>query len=151
MEAIDIRMPNYCCPVTVIKVVKHLILLHFDGYPRELPQALQWIEWDNPNLYPAGWAEMVGHEFRSTPENPRTEDTKYSTTRSLSHPKTSESFKEPIKAKRRKITENSSSSEMSSICNSLNLSVSFQEEMLTSRVSNNNLNISDPPPMLMEH
>jgi hypothetical protein len=73
-EAIDLRQPTYTGPVTVIHVAEHLILLHFDGWNRKNTLALQWMECTSPDIYPAGWAEMVGHEFQSHPQPPRNED-----------------------------------------------------------------------------
>jgi len=74
MEAIDLRQPTFCSPATVIKVAEHLILLHFDGWDRNNPESLQWIDAESPEIYPAGWAGMVGHAFQSNPSTVSSED-----------------------------------------------------------------------------
>jgi len=51
----------------MIAVAHHLIKLHFDGWPTKGSDFYQWVDSDSEDIYPLGWAELVGHEFQSTP------------------------------------------------------------------------------------
>jgi len=68
MEAVDLCIPNTIRPATVVKVADHLLRLHFDGQPKDLRESYQWVDAESRDIYPLGWAEMVGHNFSGYPE-----------------------------------------------------------------------------------
>ncbi|CAL8085015.1 unnamed protein product [Orchesella dallaii] len=63
LEAVDLCQPLYFGPATVANVADHLLYLHFDGWPCKT-EFYQWVSAFSPDIYPAGWAEMVGHSFQ---------------------------------------------------------------------------------------
>ncbi|CAL8104107.1 unnamed protein product [Orchesella dallaii] len=69
LEAVDLCQPLYFGPATVANVADHLLYLHFDGWPCKA-DFYQWVSAFSPDIYPAGWAEMVGHSFQSHAKPP---------------------------------------------------------------------------------
>jgi len=64
-----------------VKIADHLMLLHFDGWERDafaetgiLNEAYEWVDYESPNIFPCGWAEMTGHEFHGHAYGPLVED-----------------------------------------------------------------------------
>ncbi|ODN06363.1 MBT domain-containing protein 1 [Orchesella cincta] len=76
LEAVDICQPLYLGPATVVNTADHLLYLHFDGWPNK-DEYYQWISAFSPDIYPAGWAEMVGHSFQSHAKPPNDVDHYY--------------------------------------------------------------------------
>jgi len=74
LEAVDLRSPSFVGAATVIKVAENILLLHFDGWRRDLDLSRQLITADSPDIYPCGWAEMTGHQFQGRPDAPLLED-----------------------------------------------------------------------------
>jgi len=70
VEGIDITEPSYLGPCTILKTAAHMLYIHFDGWRRENPvdQAEAWFDAESPDIYPIGFAEMVGHEYQGCVE-----------------------------------------------------------------------------------
>jgi len=71
LEAIDLRQPIFLGAATVVHVLEHILLIHFDGWRRDNSLAYQFVDAESGDIFPCGWAEMVGHQFQGTPEVPR--------------------------------------------------------------------------------
>lgn len=67
LEAVMITNPSLMRPATVIKLAGRLMRLHFDGVADDDQSAFQWISCESSNIYPVGYAEMVGHKFKGKP------------------------------------------------------------------------------------
>lgn len=61
----DPLQPLYFGPATVKDTAEHLLKIHFDGWPEQIDYHYMWTSAFSPDIYPAGWAEMVGHCFQS--------------------------------------------------------------------------------------
>jgi len=66
----DINDPGYMGPVTVVKVSEHLLLLQYDGWPVGDPTSVIWMSADSPNIFPLGYAELIGYKFQNYPSQP---------------------------------------------------------------------------------
>ena len=64
VEAADQMDPRLICVSTISRVVGRLLKVHFDGWEEEYDQ---WMDCENVDIYPVGWAELVGHKL----EGPR--------------------------------------------------------------------------------
>jgi len=67
MEACAILDPTYLGPATIQKVRAHLLYLSFDGWPAILVPDHDthfWSHAESSEIYPVGYAEMVGHNFQ---------------------------------------------------------------------------------------
>jgi len=74
LETIDLLAPSHIYPATVTKVVGHLLCLHFDGWSREEENCYVWSHAGSPDIYPTGYAELVGNTFESAADEPNPED-----------------------------------------------------------------------------
>ena len=52
------------CVGTISRVVGRLLKVHFDGWEDDYDQ---WMDCESVDIYPVGWAELVGHKL----EGPR--------------------------------------------------------------------------------
>lgn len=57
--------PRLVCVATVRRCVGRLLLIHFDGWEDEFDQ---WVDYDSPDIYPAGWCELMGYQLQPPPE-----------------------------------------------------------------------------------
>lgn len=73
----DVYEPFYLGPATVLNVADHLLFIHFDGWSRKKEESFQWVSAWSGDIYPAGWAEMVGHRFMGHVERPLRYDSFY--------------------------------------------------------------------------
>ncbi len=64
VEAADQMDPRLICVSTIAKVVGRLLKVHFDGWEDDYDQ---WMDCESVDIYPVGWAELVGHKL----EGPR--------------------------------------------------------------------------------
>jgi hypothetical protein len=64
VEAADQMDPRLICVSTISRVVGRLLKVHFDGWEDDYDQ---WMDCENVDIYPVGWAELVGHKL----EGPR--------------------------------------------------------------------------------
>ncbi|TRY73854.1 hypothetical protein TCAL_01907 [Tigriopus californicus] len=64
VEASDQMDPRLICVSTIGRVVGRLLKVHFDGWEDDYDQ---WMDCENVDIYPVGWAELVGHKL----EGPR--------------------------------------------------------------------------------
>ena len=64
IEATDQMDPRLVCVSTISRVVGRLLKVHFDGWEDDYDQ---WMDCENVDIYPVGWAELVGHKL----EGPR--------------------------------------------------------------------------------
>uniref|UniRef100_A0A3P8U149 L3MBTL histone methyl-lysine binding protein 2 n=1 Tax=Amphiprion percula TaxID=161767 RepID=A0A3P8U149_AMPPE len=64
LEAVDLMEPRLVCVATVKRCVGRLLLIHFDGWEDEFDQ---WIDHQSPDIYPAGWCELVGYQLQPPP------------------------------------------------------------------------------------
>uniref|UniRef100_A0A1A8KDM5 L(3)mbt-like 2 n=2 Tax=Nothobranchius kuhntae TaxID=321403 RepID=A0A1A8KDM5_NOTKU len=64
LEAVDLMEPRLVCVATVKRCVGRLLLIHFDGWDDEFDQ---WIDHQSPDIYPAGWCELVGYQLQLPP------------------------------------------------------------------------------------
>lgn len=60
LEATDQMDPRLVCVSTVSRVVGRLLKIHFDGWEDDYDQ---WMDCENVDIYPVGWAELVGHKL----------------------------------------------------------------------------------------
>merc|ERR1719330_1841660 len=56
--------PRLVCVSTISRVVGRMLKVHFDGWEDEYDQ---WMDCESVDIYPVGWAELVGHRL----EGPR--------------------------------------------------------------------------------
>ena len=49
----------------MVKVVGRLLRIHFDGWESSYDQ---WVDCESPDIYPAGWCEMVNYHLEG-PKN----------------------------------------------------------------------------------
>ena len=64
LEAADQMDPRLICVSTISRVVGRLLRVHFDGWEDDYDQ---WMDCENVDIYPVGWADLVGHKL----EGPR--------------------------------------------------------------------------------
>ena len=64
LEAADQMDPRLICVSTISRVVGRLLKVHFDGWEDDYDQ---WMDCENVDIYPVGWAGLVGHKL----EGPR--------------------------------------------------------------------------------
>uniref|UniRef100_A0A1A7WWG6 L(3)mbt-like 2 n=2 Tax=Iconisemion striatum TaxID=60296 RepID=A0A1A7WWG6_9TELE len=64
LEAVDLMEPRLVCVATVKRCVGRLLLIHFDSWNNEFDQ---WIDHQSPDIYPAGWCELVGYQLQLPP------------------------------------------------------------------------------------
>jgi len=64
LEAIGVSGTNLLYVCRIVRVVGHLVIIHFEGYPSSEDQ---FFPITSPDLYPMGWADMVGHPLRTPP------------------------------------------------------------------------------------
>lgn len=64
LEAADQMDPRLICVSTIARVVGRLLKVHFDGWEDDYDQ---WMDCENVDIYPVGWADLVGHKL----EGPR--------------------------------------------------------------------------------
>jgi len=64
VEAADQMDPKLICVGTIARVVGRLLKVHFDGWEDDYDQ---WMDCESVDIYPVGWAELVGHKL----EGPR--------------------------------------------------------------------------------
>ena len=57
--------PELVCVATIAQVAANLIRVHFDGWGIDFEQ---WIDCQSPNIYPAGWCQMIGHDLEPPKE-----------------------------------------------------------------------------------
>ena len=62
VEATDLMDPRLVCVSFISRVAGRLLKVHFDGWGDEYDQ---WMDCDNVDIYPVGWAELVGHKLES--------------------------------------------------------------------------------------
>uniref|UniRef100_H3D5Y3 L3MBTL histone methyl-lysine binding protein 2 n=1 Tax=Tetraodon nigroviridis TaxID=99883 RepID=H3D5Y3_TETNG len=65
LEAVDLMEPRLVCVATVRRCVGRLLLIHFDGWEDEFDQ---WVDYESPDIYPAGWCELMGYQLQPPPE-----------------------------------------------------------------------------------
>jgi len=73
VECTDLMEPKLVCAATVGRVVGRLIKIHFDGWEDEYDQ---WMDSQCVDIYPVGWAEVVGHRLEKPPEDAQPEPVK---------------------------------------------------------------------------
>merc|ERR1719233_2601596 len=64
VECTDLMDPRLVCVSTISRVVGRLLKVHFDGWEDDYDQ---WMDCESVDIYPVGWAELVGHKL----EGPR--------------------------------------------------------------------------------
>jgi len=64
LESTDLMDPRLICVGTISRVVGRLLRVHFDGWEEDFDQ---WMDCESVDIYPVGWAELVGHRL----EGPR--------------------------------------------------------------------------------
>ncbi|XP_020500496.2 lethal(3)malignant brain tumor-like protein 2 [Labrus bergylta] len=64
LEAVDLMEPRLVCVATVKRFVGRLLLIHFDGWEDEFDQ---WIDHQSPDIYPAGWCDLMGYQLQPPP------------------------------------------------------------------------------------
>jgi hypothetical protein len=66
VEAADLMNPRLVCVATISEVVAtgRLLKIHFDGWDDDYDQ---WMDAGSPDIYPVGWAELVGHKLEPPP------------------------------------------------------------------------------------
>merc|ERR1719319_71973 len=85
--------PRLICVGTISRVVGRLLRVHFDGWEEDFDQ---WMDCESVDIYPVGWAELVGHRL----EGPRMKI----------QPKEKKEKKKVNPAKKKKTTESTASS-----------------------------------------
>ncbi|ODM99107.1 MBT domain-containing protein 1 [Orchesella cincta] len=80
LEAVNLTSPIYLWPATVLNVCGHLLRMHFDGFPRTQEDSFQWISTNSGDIYPAGYAQLVGSKLGNKPDRPNPADSFYLTT-----------------------------------------------------------------------
>jgi hypothetical protein len=61
VEAVDLMNPGLIYVATISEVVDwRLLKIHFDGWEEEHDQ---WMYAGSRDIYPVGWAELVGHKL----------------------------------------------------------------------------------------
>ncbi|CBY31525.1 unnamed protein product [Oikopleura dioica] len=65
LEAVDLMDPKLICPSTVKNVCAGLLQIGFDGWGDDFDQ---FIPWRSPDIYPAGWCELVNHSLQAPKE-----------------------------------------------------------------------------------
>lgn len=73
VECTDLMEPRLVCVATVRMVVGRLIRIHFDGWEEEYDQ---WMDSQCVDIYPVGWAEVVGHRLEEPPGESQAEPVK---------------------------------------------------------------------------
>jgi len=68
IEATDQMDPRLVCVSTISRVVGRMLKVHFDGWEDEYDQ---WMDCEGVDIYPVGWAELVGHKLEG-PRRPTT-------------------------------------------------------------------------------
>ena len=70
VEACGIIDPTYLGPATVRKIREHLLYMSFDGWPKAFLDVDTefWTHAESTEIYPIGFAEMVGHNFQGRVE-----------------------------------------------------------------------------------
>ncbi|XP_029282090.1 LOW QUALITY PROTEIN: lethal(3)malignant brain tumor-like protein 2 [Cottoperca gobio] len=82
LEAVDLMEPGLVCVATVKRCVGRLLLIHFDGWEDDFDQ---WIDHQSPDIYPAGWCDLMGYQLQPPPglvnlmENQTGQSKKYKT------------------------------------------------------------------------
>lgn len=72
VEACGIIDPTYLGPATIRQVQGHLLYMSFDGWPSLLDSDTEfWSYAHSTEIYPIGFAEMVGHNFQGRVESNR--------------------------------------------------------------------------------
>ncbi|ODN02219.1 Lethal(3)malignant brain tumor-like protein 2, partial [Orchesella cincta] len=74
MEAADLKSSDHFGPATVTKVCGHLLLLHFDGFPRTDEESYQWTSAHCADIYPAGYCEYTNIKLKAKPDRPNPGD-----------------------------------------------------------------------------
>jgi len=64
VECTDLMDPRLICVGTISRIVGRLLRVHFDGWEEDYDQ---WMDCECVDIYPVGWAELVGHRL----EGPR--------------------------------------------------------------------------------
>jgi hypothetical protein len=66
VEAADLMNPRLVCVATISEVVAtgRLLKIHFDGWEDDYDE---WMDAGSPDIYPVGWAELVGHKLEPPP------------------------------------------------------------------------------------
>lgn len=97
LEAADQMDPRLICVSTISRVVGRLLKVHFDGWEEDYDQ---WMDCENVDIYPVGWADLVGHKL----EGPRQacELKLYFTSKSVRQMMFKFNFAVPLKKDRRK-------------------------------------------------
>jgi hypothetical protein len=67
LEAADQMDPRLICVSTVSNVVGRLLKIHFDGWEDDYDQ---WMDCESVDIYPVGWAELVGHKLEGPRQAP---------------------------------------------------------------------------------
>jgi hypothetical protein len=60
LEASDQMDPRLICVSTIARTVGRMLKVHFDGWEDDYDQ---WMDCENVDIYPTGWAELVGHKL----------------------------------------------------------------------------------------
>lgn len=75
LEMVSATSPTYIRPATVTKVAGRLLRLHMNGLPRSEETSFEWVSCESSNIYPAGYAAMIGHPTEGVAEPPNPGDT----------------------------------------------------------------------------
>jgi hypothetical protein len=62
LESADLMDPSLICVSTITRVVGRLLKIHFDGWEDMYDQ---WVDCNSVDVYPVGWAELVGHKLET--------------------------------------------------------------------------------------
>lgn len=62
VECTDLMDPRLVCVGTISRVVGRLLRVHFDGWVDFYDQ---WMDCECVDIYPVGWAELVGHSLEA--------------------------------------------------------------------------------------
>jgi len=62
VECTDLMDPKLVCVGTISRVVGRLLRVHFDGWVDFYDQ---WMDCECVDIYPVGWAELVGHRLEA--------------------------------------------------------------------------------------
>lgn len=63
LEAVNPNQPNQICVATITRLVEHLMWLHLDGIPGNLPNHI--VDTKSFSIFPVGWCESNGYPLKA--------------------------------------------------------------------------------------
>lgn len=64
LEVVDFKNPSLIRPATVLHRNEYKLLVHLDGWPRDL---IYWVNDDSPDIHPITWSGVTGHGLEPPP------------------------------------------------------------------------------------